>query len=74
MYLEKAQHVLFYIIFCNLCSTMLFALFHNLLLSFSIVFLMSKFLTEWIFLRRMTFNLDPDRWIRLHQVKIAKGQ
>ena len=46
---------------------MLFALLCIMLLCFSFVILMAKFLIDWIFFNGVAFDLDPERWIRLCQ-------
>jgi len=70
---ENSAYTILYNFF-NLLTKMLLARFHILFLSFNIVFLMSQFLIDWIFRKGMTFDLDPERWVRLCQVKIGKGQ
>ena len=38
----------------------------------TLCFLMPQLLIDRIFRRRMAFDLDPERWVRLCQVKIGK--
>lgn len=71
---ENSAYAIYILYSIYLHSTMLFALFHILPLSFNIMFLMSNSLVDWIFFRGVAFDLDSERWARLCQVKKGKGQ